>query len=105
MWRWHEAGAGPGPGTWEIWTEPLCNLFVVFILLVVVLVFQSVLLMSKLCDKLLTHFSEGTLVHTNQCRKAFRDPFFLHILGLTVNYYLSDNVKSSCTVAPSAVVM
>ena len=65
MWRWHEAGAGPGPGTWEIWTEPLCNLFVVFILLVVVLVFQSVLLMSKLCDKLLTHFSEGTLVHTS----------------------------------------
>ena len=54
-----------GAGTWEIWTEPLCNLFVVFILLVVVLVFQSVLLMSKLCDKLLTHFSEGTLVHTS----------------------------------------
>ena len=80
MWRWHEAGAGPGAGTWEIWTEPLCNLFVVFILLVVVLVFQSVLLMSKLCDKLLTHFSEGTLrctLHTNQCREAFRVLDFL----------------------------
>ena len=50
-------------GRWCEW----CNLFVVFILLVGVLVFQSQLLMSKSCDKLLT------LLHYTCHQKISRD--------------------------------